>query len=185
MSTLIIFSAIKTLLICVLGTVFLAFGAHKGFPYFNFKGRMNRVQFGLSFIGALLVLYFFNDFIHMAYEAVVILPAYWGVQLGAFLVHILIYPFILVPLIGRLRDFDIFSIPAFILTALIIYSFNYNFLPATDVIVDGLLFILIAVLVIIPGTSLPNKYGRPSLWPYKTEKNPFKRKAPNHKKKQP
>lgn len=184
MSTLIIFSAIKTLLICVLGTVFLAFGAHKGFPYFNFKGRMNRAQFALCFIGVLLILYFLNDFINMAYDAVVILPGYWTIQLGAFLAHILLYPFVLVPLIGRLRDFDIFSIPAFILSAFIMYSFNYKFLPATDVIIDGLLFILIAVLIIIPGASRPNKYGRPSLWPYKTEKNPFKRKISAQQKKQ-
>ena len=176
MDTLIVFSAIKTLLICVLGTVFLAFGAQRGFSYFNFKGRMNRLQFTLCFFSACIALGLLTSLVEAAYQAVEILPGYWAIQIGAFLAHIILFPFFLVPLIGRFRDFNLFAVPAFIIAAFIMYTANYNFLPSTEVLVYGLLFILILVLLVIPGSHLPNKYGRPSLWPYKTEKNPFKSK---------
>ncbi|MCF0156014.1 MAG: DUF805 domain-containing protein [Veillonella sp.] len=177
MDTTMIFYIVKTVLICFLGIGFLVLGAQRGFSYFNFKGRMNRVQFAVFFLLALLALYIISNMVDMGYKTITTLPAYWGIQIASGLVHILLFPFIVVPLIGRMRDFDIFSVPAFILAVGIIFFYNYNLLTSTATILIGLFSVLLLLLIFIPGNARANKYGPPSLWPYKTEKNPFKHKS--------
>lgn len=131
------------------------------------QGRLNRLQFLIGLIGLTLVVSLFNNLISTMMNNVVILVSYWGVRLLAFLGHAIILSLYYVLYARRVQDFSLHGIVGICWCIFIAFTYPYLPIKSTSAAFMVIIWIVNLVLLVIPGSGKPNRYGDVALWPQK------------------
>ena len=130
------------------------------------SGRINRFQFiiGILFLSA--TMHIFNMFIQQLLEAVIILPAYFGIKALAYAGYIILLPWYYTLYVRRLNDISIPGFPFGILLGMYIIGTNL-YIPLKNTYMLHLIatFLIHGALALLPGRKGSNRYGDPSHWP--------------------
>mgnify|MGYP003617879769 CR=1 FL=1 len=171
----ILFAIGRTLLI---GTIGL-FIAHKGRKFnlnvFNLFGRINRLNFSITYIGLMIIFYMLISFYHTMLDVIVTLPAYWGLRIFIGLCQAILFPFLCTVLSRRLHDLNIGSLPAMVWSFFIIFTYTYTALFSTAIIFNIVLILVALILMILPGQDKPNQYGPPTKRARKSRKTELRK----------
>lgn len=141
------------------------------------QGRLNRLQFLIGLIGISIVVGLFNGLISSLMDGVVILAAYWSVRLLSFLGHSVFLSLYYVLYARRLQDFSVHGIVGICWCIFIAFTYPYLPIKSTSAAFMVLIWIVNLILLVIPGTSKPNKYGLPAICPQKRAKRPQRSRA--------
>lgn len=175
-----LFALIQTFAIGFLGFILSYTAYQHGFGMFSLKGRMNRLQFSIWFLITTAGLYILDNLIgssnSLAMDWVVSLPTYYAILALHLLGCILLMPFLLITLIRRLQDIGLPSTCGYILAFLFMLPHNYTFIEPENYLIGLGQAFLILLLICVPGSEGSNTYGLPSLWPYKLDREPGRRK---------
>lgn len=136
------------------------------------QGRLNRLQFLIGLIGISIIVGLFNSLISSLMDDVVILPAYWSVRLLSFLGHSVLLSLYYVLYARRFQDFSVHGIVGICWCIFIAFSYPYLPIKSTSAAFMVIIWIVNLILLVIPGTSKPNKYGLPAIWPQKRVARP-------------
>ncbi len=128
--------------------------------WISITGRINRFQFiiGILFLSA--TMHIFNMFIQQLLEAVIILPAYFGIKALAYAGYIILLPWYYTLYVRRLNDISIPGFPIGILLGMYIIGTNL-YIPLNLIAT----FLIHGALALLPGRKGINRYGDPSHWP--------------------
>lgn len=139
--------------------------------WISITGRINRFQFiiGILFLSA--TMHIFNMFIQQLLEAVIILPAYFGIKALAYAGYIILLPWYYTLYVRRLNDISIPGFPFGILLGMYIIGTNL-YIPLKNTYMLHLIatFLIHGALALLPGRKGSNRYGDPSHWPRSPQK---------------
>lgn len=130
-------------------------------------GRLNRLQFLLGLIALTFAVSLFNNLINTMMANVVILISYWGVRILSFLGHSVILSLYYVLYARRLQDFSLHGIIGICWCIFIAFTYPYLPIKSTSAAFMVIIWLVNFVLLIIPGSGKPNRYGMPAIWPQK------------------
>ena len=136
------------------------------------QGCLNRLQFLIGLIGMTIVVGLFNTMIATMMDSVVILIAYWGVRILSFLGHSVLLSFYFVLYARRFQDFSFHGVIGILWCIFIAFTYPYLPIKSTSAAFAVLIWIVNLILLVIPGSSKPNKYGLPAIWPQKRVARP-------------
>ena len=116
-------------------------------------------------------MHIFNMFIQQLLEAVIILPAYFGIKALAYAGYIILLPWYYTLYVRRLNDISIPGFPFGILLGMYIIGTNL-YIPLKNTYMLHLIatFLIHGALALLPGRKGTNRYGDPSYWPRSAQK---------------
>ena len=135
------------------------------------SGRINRFQFIVGIIFLSIIMHIFNMFIQQLLNAVVILPAYFGIKALVYAGYIILLPWYYTLYIRRLNDIGLPGRFIGILLGVYIICTNL-YIPLKNIYILHLIIICIlhGFLACFPGSPGSNRYGMPSRLPSKHKK---------------
>lgn len=135
------------------------------------SGRINRFQFIVGIIFLSIIMHIFNMFIQQLLNAVVILPAYFGIKALVYAGYIILLPWYYTLYIRRLNDIGLPGRFIGILLGVYIICTNL-YIPLKNIYILHLIIIcfLHGFLACFPGSPGSNRYGMPSRLPSKHKK---------------
>lgn len=130
------------------------------------SGRINRLQFSIGIIILSIAMHLTHNLIHALLVSVVILPAYYAIQLLESTLLILLMVGYYSIYVRRLNDL---AFPGFFVgilwTMFLIFTTSFEAVKNKDFMFSVIILIVNLTLCLVPGTERQNAYGKPSLWP--------------------
>ena len=160
----------QTFILGIIALFIIKWGHAHSVTILRLRGRLSRLQFVLGLFALYALLILFSIFTKSLMESVVILPAYWGVRLMIYAGHILLLPFFYVLYVRRLHDLSLPGLPGILWSVFIIFTHSYFSVKATMILFSVIMILVNLLLACIPGSSRPNKYGPPAIWPRKARR---------------
>ncbi len=165
-----IFNIGQSFLIGLAALFIIRWGSRHNIGILRIQGRINRLQFLIGLLVLFTISGVFTSFTKTLMSNVVILAGYWGIRLLIIVGHILIMPFYYVLYVRRLHDLSIPGIFGVLWSIFIVFTYSYTSVKSVVMLLAVLMLLINLILLCVPGSSNPNRYGPPSLWPKKRRK---------------